>query len=107
MSKDQYLRMCEQMKQEPDFEKCPDDWEDFPNVVVNAVNIFHSMVDKIMPDIGYLGKDYTNFEFFLKLYDIENHQKDFVTEIILSMESRAVENAQRKLKAEYDKIKRK
>ncbi len=107
MSKDQYLRMCEQMNQEPDFEKCPDDWEDFPNVVVNAVNIFHSMGDKIMPDIGYLGKDYTNFEFFLKLYDIENHQKDFVTEIILSMESRAVENAQRKLKAEYDKIKRK
>tara|TARA_A100000172_G_C2953495_1_gene79877 strand:- start:62 stop:385 length:324 start_codon:yes stop_codon:yes gene_type:complete len=107
MSKEQYLRMCEQMKQEPDWEKCPDDWEDFPDIIVESVNIYHSMGDRIYGDVGYIGKDYTNYKHFLELYGIEEHQKPFVSEVILTMESRAIEKAQRKLKAEYDKIKRK
>tara|TARA_Y100001972_G_C7501336_1_gene253743 strand:+ start:375 stop:662 length:288 start_codon:yes stop_codon:yes gene_type:complete len=95
------------MNQEPDWEKCPDDWEDFPPLVTDAVSIFNSLGDKIMPDIGYLGKDYTNLDFYLKLYKIEEHQKPFVSEALLSMEARAVEKAQRKLKAEYERMKRK
>ena len=41
MSKDQYLEMCEQMGQDPDWEKCPPAWEDFPEIVVTATNIFN------------------------------------------------------------------
>ena len=107
MSKDQYLEMMEQMGEEPDWEKCPPDWEDFPPLVIDAVNIFHSMGDRIFPDIGYIGKDYTNFEFLLKNYSIEKHQKEFVFETVLWLDSRAIEIAQKKLKAEYDKLKRK
>ena len=33
MTKDQYLEMMEQMGEEPDWEKCPPDWEDFPDIV--------------------------------------------------------------------------
>ena len=95
------------MGEEPDWEKCPPDWEDFPPLVIDAVNIFHSMGDRIFPDIGYIGKDYTNFEFLLKNYGIENYQKEFVFETILWLDSRAIEIAQKKLKAEYDRIKRK
>jgi len=95
------------MNQAPDWEKCPDDWEDFPPLITDTVSIFNSLGDKIMPDIGYLGKDYTNLDFYLNLYGIEEHQQLFVSEILLSMETRAVEKAQRKLKAEYDRIKRK
>ena len=106
MSKDQYLEMMEQMGQDPDWDKCPPDWEDFPDIVVDCMNIFNSMGDRIYPDIGYIGKDYTNYEFLLKHYKIEDYQQEFIFDTILMLDSRAIDIAQRKLKAEYDKIKR-
>lgn len=107
MSKDQYLEMCEQVGQEPDWEKCPPDWDDFPQVVIDAVNIFHSMGDRMYPDIGYVGKDYTNFKFLLNNYSIEEHQTDYVLDLILWLDGRRIEASQKKLKAEYDKIRNK
>lgn len=107
MSKDQYLEMCEQVGQEPDWEKCPPDWDDFPQVVIDAVNIFHSMGDRMYPDIGYVGKDYTNFKFLLSNYSIEEHQTDYVLDLILWLDGRRIEASQKKLKAEYDKIRNK
>jgi len=107
MTKDQYLEMMEQMGEEPDWEKCPPDWEDFPDLVVITMNIFNSMGDRVYPDIGYIGKDYTNFEFLLKHYGIEEHNKEFVFELLLWLDSRAIESSQKKLKAEYDRMKRK
>ena len=99
--------MCEQMGQEIDWDKCPPDWVDFPQVVVDSINIFHSMGDRIYPDIGYIGKDFTNFNFLLDQYSIEQHQKDYVYDLIMTLDSRRIEASQKKLKAEYDKIKRK
>ena len=99
--------MCEQTGQEIDWEKCPPEWEDFPTVVLDAMNIFHSLGDRIYPEIGYVGKDYTNFNFLLQQYSIEEHQKDYVFDLILTLDSRRIEASQKKLKAEYDKIKRK
>ena len=107
MSKDQYLEMIEQMGEEPDWDKWPPDWEDFPDLVITALNIFHSMGDKVYPEVGYTGKDYGNFDFLTKVYGIKEYQKEFLNEIILHMDSRAIEISQKKLKAEYDKIKRK
>ena len=95
------------MGEEPDWEKCPPDWEDFPDIVVITMNIFNSMGDRVYPDIGYIGKDYTNFEFLLKHYGIEEHNKEFVFELLLWLDSRAIEESQKKLKAEYDRMKRK
>jgi len=107
MSKDQYLEMMHQMGEEPDWEKCPPDWEDFPDIIITCVNIFNSMGDRVYPDIGYIGKDFTNFNFLLKLYKIKKWQEDFVMETILLLDSRAIEISQKKLKSEYDRIKRK
>ena len=107
MTKDQYLEMMEQMGEEPDWEKCPPDWEDFPDLVVITMNIFNSMGDRVYPEIGYIGKDYTNFDFLLKHYGIEEHNKEYVFELLLWLDSRAIEASQKKLKAEYDRMKRK
>lgn len=107
MTKDQYLEMMDQMNEEPDWDKCPPDWEDFPELVVTCVNIYHSMGDRIFPDVGFIGKDYTNFKFLLENYGIEEHQKDFVFETLLWLDSRAIEASQKRLKAEYDRMKRK
>lgn len=107
MTKDQYLRMCEQTGEEINWEKCPPDWEDFPDIITDTINIFNSMGDRVYPDIGYVGKDFTNFEFLLKQYKINKHQIDFVLETILWLDSRTIEKSQKRMKAEYDRIKNK
>ena len=65
------------------------------------------MGDRVFPEIGYIGKDYTNFDFLLEHYKVEIHNKDITLETILHLDSRAIEKSQRQLKAEYDKMKRK
>jgi len=107
MSKDQYLEMMQQMGEEPDWDKCPPDWEDFPEIVITALNIFNSLGDRLYPDIGYIGKDFTNFDFLLENYKVESHNKEYIFELILFLDSRAIELSQKRLKAEYDKMKRK
>ena len=107
MSKDQYLEMMEQMGEEPDWDKCPPDWEDFPEILIDIINIHHSLGDRIYPEIGYIGKDYTNLNFLLENYNIENHQKEYVFETLLFLDSRAIEKSQKKLKAEYDRVRNK
>jgi len=106
MSKDQYLEMMEQQGKDPDWEKCPDDWEDFPPIIVQALNVYNSLGARMYPEIGFIGKDFTNYEYILKVQQIEKHQEEYVLEIIHFMEHRDIEASQRKLKAEYDKIKR-
>ena len=108
MNKDQYLRMVEQTGEEIDWERCPPDTEDFPESVLTAINIFNTLGDRIYGDVGYIGKDFTNFDFILNHYSIETQQeKDWIFEIILFLERRAIKESQQKLKAEYDKIKKK
>jgi hypothetical protein len=107
MSKDQYLEMMEQMGEEPDWVKCPPDWEDFPELTLTALNIYYSLGDRVYPEIGFVGKDYTTYEFLQELYKVERHQKEYVNETVLWLDSRAIEISQKKLKAEYDRIKRK
>ena len=107
MTKDQYLEMCEQTGQEIDWERCPPEIEDFPDIVVDSINIYNSLGSRIFPDVGYVGKDYTNFEFLLELYKVEKWERDFLMELLLLMESRDIKASQEQIKAEYDKIKSK
>jgi hypothetical protein len=107
MTKDQYLMMCEQTGQEIDWEKCPPDWEDFPQVVITTFNIFHSLGDRIYPDVGYIGKDFTNFNFLLKYYQVETYQIEFIFNTILWLDSRAIQSSQKRIKSEMDRMKNK
>lgn len=106
MSKDQYLEMMEQMGEEPDWEKCPEDWEDFPEIVILGINVYNTLGSRIFPDVGYIGKEFTNYDLVLKHLGVQKHQEDFVFEIVQFMEQRDVEISQKKLKAEYDRVKR-
>lgn len=99
--------MCEQTGEEIDWEKCPPDWEDFPDIVISTISIFNSMGDRVYPDIGYIGKDFTNFKFLLKYYNINNNQIDFVLDTILWLDNRTIEKSQKRIKAEYDRMKKK
>ena len=103
MSKDQYLEMCEQTGEEIDWERCPPDLEDFPSVVVDFLNIYYSLGNRVYPDIGYVGKDYTTLPFLMKIYKIESHLEDYLMETLLLLDSKAIEDSQKKIKAEMDK----
>jgi hypothetical protein len=105
MTKERYLNMCEQMGKEPDPEEIPPDWWDFPEVAQHAINIFNQLGDRLYPEIGYVGKDYTNLIILMEVHEVSD--KDLVLEILNWLDSRAIKSSSEKLKAEYDKIKRK
>ena len=107
MTKDQYLRMVEQTGEEIDWERCPPEMEDFPSIVIDAMNIFHSLGNRVYPDIGYMGKDYTNLSLLKKLYGIKEHEEEYLYDLLLFLDSQAIDSSQKKLKAEMDKIKNK
>ena len=107
MSKDQYLRMCEQTGEEINWEKCPPEIEDFPASIITALNIFESLGVRVYPDVGYLGRDYTNLDLLYKVYFVEKHEEDWIFELLLFLDSRAIQESQKRMKAEMDKIKRK
>lgn len=105
MSKDKYIEIQEQLGYQIDLAECPPDIDDFPDIVIYALNIFNSLGDRIYPEIGYVGKDYTNLDLLLKLYDIDNI--DLLLSILLRLDAHAIKTSQDKLKREYDKLKSK
>ena len=107
MTKDQYLRMVEQTGEEIDWEKCPPEIEDFPDSVHTAMNIYNSLGDRIYPDIGYIGKDFTNLSLLYKNYYVEEHEEDWIFELLLFLDSYNIKESQRRMKSEMDRIKRK
>lgn len=106
MSQDRYFKMCEQLGKEPNEKEIPPSWEELPEIVQIAVNIFNSLGDRVYPDIGYVGKDYTNFSFLLELYKVE-HEREFLFEIVTILDGRTVKKSSEQLKRELEKLKRK
>lgn len=105
MTKDKYLEMEQQLGREPNSDKCPPDLEDFPTVVINALEIFNALGDRVYPEIGYIGKDYTNLKVLMSLYDIDN--RELFLSILSRLDSEAIKLSQDRLKREYDKMKSK
>jgi hypothetical protein len=105
MTRERYLKMCEQLGKEPNPEEIPPDWEDFPEIVIHAINTFSMLGDRVYPDVGYIGKDFTNLNIYIEIYGIED--KDLFLEILTYLESRAIDQSQEQLKREREKLKRK
>ena len=93
------------MGQEPKENEIPPDIEDFPEIAVQALTAFSSLGDRIYPDIGYMGKDFTTLPYYTDMYDIED--KELFLEILTYLESRAIKQSQEQLKREREKLKRK
>ena len=98
--------MCEQTGEEIDWDRIPPDLEDFPESIYTALNIFNSMGSRVQADIGYIGKDFTNLNLLYNFYYIkEKEEKDWIFELLLFLDERAIRESQRRLKSEIDKIK--
>ncbi len=105
MTKDKYLEVQHQLGREPDMERCPPGIEDLPQEVIDAIEIFSSLGDRVYPEIGYIGKDYTNLPIFIDLYHIDN--KELLMSILLRLDSAVIKSSQERLKQEHAKLKRK
>ena len=99
--------MQEQMGQPIDPKVMPVAIEDFPDIVLIAINIFNRLGDRVYPEIGYIGKDYTNLLMYMEMLGVETPDKDFFLEVIEWLDARAIKKSAESLKREYDKIKRK
>lgn len=99
--------MMEQLEQEPKPEEMPPDYEDFPDIVIDAIETFNSLGDRIFADVGYTGKDYTNLPYYIKINKISDDQQELFLNILLRLDAQAIQTSQKRLKAEMDKMKRK
>jgi hypothetical protein len=107
MNKEQYLRMCEQTGEEIDWDRCPPEIDDFPPLVHTSVEIFNSLGDRVYPDVGFVGKDFTNLELLYRFHKVPDYNKEYVLELCLQMENITRKESQAQIKAAYDKIKKK
>lgn len=105
MTADRYFSMCEQLGKDPDPDEIPPAWEDLSDIVQLAVNTFNILGDRVYPEIGYVGKDYTNLSHILEVHNVED--KEFFLEILHWLDSRAIKKSSDNLKKQYDKLKRK
>lgn len=105
MTRDRYLTMCEQMGKEPVEDEIPPDWEDFPEIVQLAIYTFNMLGDRVYPEVGYVGKDYTNLPHLLEIYDIED--TEYFLDLLHWLDSRAIQESSDRLKREAEKLKRK
>jgi len=104
MTPERYFEMQEQMGNEIEVEEIPLALEDFPEEVQRAVYIFNCLGDRVYPDIGYIGKDYTNLPILLDIYGVEN--PEFTLEILRLMDNKTIKESSERLKREHEKLKR-
>lgn len=72
---DTYLKMCEQLGEEPDPEKMPLETSDFPAEVQVAFLLFGYLSDRFEGMSGtYMGKDWSEIEHLFKLYKVDEPQ---------------------------------
>lgn len=76
-----------------------------PIVVQTAVNIYHSLGDRVVADIGFIGKDYTSLPLYFELYKIDD--KEYYLELLLWMERYYIKKSSDNMKKQMDKIKNK
>ena len=107
MTQERYFEMQEQMGQEIDVEAMPKDLDNFPSIVVLAFSVFSRLGDRVYPEIGYIGKDYTNLNLYMKVAGVEEEDQDFFLELLEWLDARAIKKSSEQLKREYDRMKRK
>lgn len=71
MTKDAYYEMCETLGTEPIEEEVPVSWEDFPDVVQQAFEIYSFLADRWEGmSATFMGKDYGIVFYLFDTFDI-------------------------------------
>lgn len=91
MTYDKYMLMCEQLGEEPNPAKIPPEVQDLPSDMQKAVIVFNKLGDRLAPDIGYLGKDYSPLQVHMDVMKVDN--KEIFLETLLRLDSRVIEKS--------------
>lgn len=105
MTKEKYLNLCEQLGQAPSEDKCPPGFEDFPIPLQQAIDIFNKLGDRVYPDIGYMGKDYTSLNLHMKVAKIES--TDIFLEALVRLDAFMIQRSAEQLKRARESAKTK
>jgi hypothetical protein len=103
MTREKYFTLCEQLHEEPDPEKIPPEIQDFPQDAQKAILIFNKLGDKVIADIGYMGKDYTSLETYMNVYEVDDRK--LFLETLLRLDSKIIEKSAAKMAAERERLK--
>lgn len=104
-TRETYFKICEQLGKEPDEDKIPPEMEDFPLDVQLAIETFGKLGDKIVPDVGYMGKDFTSLPIHLQILDVQN--ETLFMETLLRLDEKIIKKSSEEMKRARDKLKRK
>lgn len=102
---ERYFEICEHLGREPDPDKIPPEWGDFPESVQVAINIYNTLGDRVVGDIGFLGKDYTLLDNLMEVYLVDDFE--LTLDIILWLEARMIKKSSEAMQKEHEKIKKK
>jgi len=97
--------MCEQLEKVPQQDEIPPEFEDFPEEVQQAIIVYGKLGDRIIADVGYMGKDYTSLQIHMKILGLED--SDIFMETILRIDEKAIKKSNDQMKRERDKLKKK
>ena len=108
ITQESYLNLCEQLEQEPVEEDCPPDIEDFPNDVQMAIVTYGKLGDRVVADVGYLGKDWSSLPIHMKYLELSSEQ--LFVETLLRLDERLIKKsaeemrqARKRLEAKHGK----
>lgn len=105
MSKDKYLTICEQMNTDPSEDKCPPDLEDFPLPIQQAMMVFNRLGDRVYPEIGYLGKDYSAIALHMKVADVRD--EELFLEALVRLDAHLIKKSGEQLRKAREAAKKK
>lgn len=73
-TKEKYLSLCAQVGDTPKAEKCPPGFEDLPEPVRQAIEVYNKLGDRVYPDVGFIGKDYTLAKLLMEQMGVANEE---------------------------------
>lgn len=97
ISKDQLLEMYEGREDKIPQNRIPPDLEDFPVDIQKAILCFGKFQDRLVPDIGYTGKDFSLFHLIADLEHVED--RSLFLEGLLQLDSFYIEKNNKDMEA--------
>jgi hypothetical protein len=102
VTREGYFTMCEQLEKEPVPDEIPPDIEDFPEDVQAAILTFGKLGDRIVADIGYLGKDWTSLPIHMEILQLDD--KDVFIETLLRLDEKIIKKSAEEMRRARKKL---
>lgn len=96
--------MCEQLGEEPSELKCPPEYGDFPLPLQQAIEVFNRLGDRVFPDIGYMGKDYTSLPLHIEVLGVT--EKEIFLEALIRLDAHLIKKSAEQMKKARDSAKK-